>query len=198
MATSNFYNKDASKIFVCLESYEDFILDEDGNETEEKETRQPERYEINEFIEDVKEQLEELGNYYMSETSGKYNRNFSETSLGTIYKSKNFAGVEVNVYVNCCLISGYYEAANLDYSVSFDVGNYTEMDETDLNDLEQDMYDMIQNYGMAKIQAKNVLKWLNKATIELTDLVEEVYTKNSNQYQLMARFSNGETMYQKI
>ena len=43
-----------------------------------------------------------------------------------------------------------------------------------------------------------LLKWAKKTKTELIELIEEVFTKVSEPLNVVASFSNGETIYQKV
>ena len=53
------------------------------------------------------------------------------------------------------------------------------------------------NRGLQVLQNKNAVKWAEKTKTELIELIEEVFTKVSQPLNVVASFSNGETIYQK-
>jgi hypothetical protein len=54
------------------------------------------------------------------------------------------------------------------------------------------------NKGLQVLQNKNAIKWAEKTKTELIELIEEVFTKVSEPLNVVASFSNGETIYQKV
>jgi hypothetical protein len=192
MGTSNFYTKNATKTFVVCASYQQPVLDDDGNETEEMETHYPESYEIDEEIQYFKDTLkvkakEAKLSYYDNKNESDNCRNFEGTKMCTVYTSKSFAGCEVEINIECIIRSGYYEAANLDYDIVIICGG-NETDEITDDDMYYGMDN--RNTGMAKIQAKNARAYVEKMTDELTAFIEKVYTEISCCYSPFFQWRN--------
>jgi hypothetical protein len=194
MATSNFHNVNASKIFVVLTNYETPILDEDGEETDEMESRSPEDWECLEFIDYLSEKIAESKNStnYSKESEHEL-RSYPSTHLHSLAKHKTYNDVEVEVFCHAYLRSAYYEGASLDWETEIKVNGY----ESSINDLEEDFGYQSENKGLAKIHSRNALKWSENALQELIDEMETIFESVSETYQVVARFSNGETMYKK-
>jgi hypothetical protein len=203
MSTGNFYYKNASKVFAIGLSYEQPILDEDGNETDENESVSCDEFQYQEQIANVQ--------YHMEENKGKFsysdyeqksqsdNRNFSARFVGSLSASKYFGDVNIDIQINAFSRSGYYEGACLDWELCVNV------DSTSYEDVDEIEYDFENGYvrsnnmneGMLKIQAKNAQKWANKVKAELIEAVEKAFEKSSTCFVRVATFSNGETIYQK-
>ena len=186
MATSNFYNENASNIYAVLMNYED----EEGN------TVAPEYWECEDTIEELKNGLKEL----QTETINQYDdcwghNNCETTELGRLQVSKEYADVEVTVTINSILRHGYYEGANLDWYIQFEVDG-CDMDEIDFDDM---FWRSDLPKGMQVIQQTNAERWAENVRDELIEVMEGYYKKVS-QYELTvsARFSNGETWYEKV
>lgn len=202
MGTSNFYYRNASKVFAIGLDYETNVIDEDGNETDEMKTVSCESYEYDEQIENVKYHLEEnKGKFSYSECETKSqsdNRNFEASFIASLSTNKSFGDVNVEVEINCFSRSGYYEGACLDWELNINVDGTTEDDVEGIQSCFIDGYtysDM--NAGLLKIQGKNAQKWANKIKNEIVEVVEKSFELSSTCFVRLATFSNGETIYQK-
>ena len=83
------------------------------------------------------------------------------------------------------------EGASLDFVVEFNGEENKELDfywDFDNSDM---------NRGLQVLQNRNAVKWAEKKATELKELIEEVFTKVSMPLNVVASFSNGETIYQK-
>lgn len=225
MGASNFARGNTSKVFAvlmnteetfkeCLEcghkhyDYE-YSLDtlnecENGCEgatfsEEQTEYRSCESYEYDEFKEYLREtaqeEIKELKNVWYKEESGSDNdRNYCATNLFSFNTSKMFGDIEVEVSIIGQIVSAYYEGASLDFAVEFNDEEYTN-DEPDFEWLFEYQSDM--NKGLQVLQNRNAIKWAKKTKTELINLIEEVFTKVSTPLNVVASFSNGETIYAK-
>ena len=225
MGTSNFARGNTSKVFAVLMNTEEtfkecsecghkhydyeYSLDtlnecENGCEgatfsEEQTEYRSAESYEYDDFKEYLKEtaqeEIKELKNIWYKEESGSDNdRNYCATDLFSFNTSKMFGDIEVEVRVIGQIVSAYYEGASLDFAVEFNDEEYTN-DEPDFEWLFEYQSDM--NKGLQVLQNRNAVKWAEKTKTELIELIEEVFTKVSEPLNVVASFSNGETIYQK-
>lgn len=203
MGTSNFYYRNASKVFAICLDYEQPILDEDGNETDENETVSCSEIEYSEQIENVQYHMQEnkgVFSYSESEINSQFdNRNFCARFVGSLSANKKFGDVYVDIQINAFSRAGYYEGACLDWELSIDVDqyNYDNIEDvlSDLKDCNITSYTM--NVGMVKIQSKNIQKWLIKVKDELVKLVEKSFENASTCFVRVGTFSNGETIYRK-
>jgi len=196
MGTSNFYNKNASKVFAVLMNYETPILDDDGNETEETETVSPEDFECDDLIEDVQNHLKESKFYSWipSKPVWDNDRNYSGRKIGSLSVGKQYGGVSIDIGIEAILRSAYYEGANLDWELIITIDGA----DTDFEDFLQDFsYASEMSVGLCTIVSRKALKWAEKMQNELIKEIEKIYTEISMPLQVMARFSNGETMYTK-
>lgn len=193
MGTSNFYYKNTSKVFVVCENYEN----EDG------EIVAPESFEIDMEFENIIKQLKENKgefNFYKYDKlqSEHELRSFPSTYLGTLYKSKKFGDIDCEIEINIFVRSGYYEAACLDWEIKITIHceTFTFDEVNDISVYFPD-YNSNMNKGMLTIQGKNCVKWLKKTKEKLVDSVEKIFENCSSTYNLVGRFSNGETIYEK-
>ena len=222
MGASNFARGNTSKVFAVLMDTEEtfkecsecghkhydyeYSLDtlnecENGCEgatfsEEQTEYRSCESYEYDEFKEYLREtaqeEAKELKTIWYKEESGSDNdRNYCATNLFSYSTSKMFGDIEIEVKIIGQIVSAYYEGASLDFVVEF---NGEENEELDFY-WDFDNSDM--NRGLQVLQNKNAIKWAEKTKTELIELIEEVFTKVSEPLNVVASFSNGETIYQK-
>ena len=194
MGTGNFHNRNASKVYAVLMNYEEPVLDENDNETGETRTVSCEDFEYEDLGYNINEKFKEAekkGLFQFVEKN-EYDtdclRSFPSRIKGIVYKSKCFGDVEVEVCISLLLTNGYYEGANLDYLEP----------EVTFNGYDSDFkYSSDMSEGMKVIQSKNADKWTNKQIAFLTEEIEKIYTELSTPLNVVARFSNGETMYAK-
>lgn len=226
MGTSNFARGNTSKVFAVLMDTEEtfkecsecghkhydyeYSLDtlnecENGCEgatlsEEQTEYRSCESYEYDEFKEYLRETAEEeiknRKDIRFKEESGSDNdRNYCATNLFSFNTSKMFGDIEVEVSIIGQIVSAYYEGASLDFAVEFNGEEYTN-DEPDFEWLFE--YQSEMNKGLQVLQNRNAIKWAEKTKTELINLIEEVFTKVSEPLNVVASFSNGETIYSKV
>ena len=224
MGTSNFARGNTSKVFAVLmnteetfkecseceqkhynfeysaESFKNLTCCEGATFEEETEYRSAESYEYDDFKEHLKEtaqeEIKELKNIWYKEENGSDNdRNYCATDLFSFNTSKMFGDIEVEVSIIGQIVSAYYEGASLDFAVEFNDEEYTN-DEPDFEWLFEYQSDM--NKGLQVLQNRNAIKWAEKTKTELIELIEEVFTKVSQPLNVVASFSNGETIYAKV
>lgn len=201
MGTSNFYYKNASKVFVISENYETPILDDELNETEETEIHSPDLMEFLDTISYIQEKLEEIENVkfikYNDKQSQNENRNFPAHYIGTIYLTTSIGDITCEVNIDCFSRAGYYEAACLDWELDMVIDGCNFDDVDDVNDLFINNTSSYMNKGMLTIQSKTAEKWFGNTKDKLVKLVEEVFEQCSTSYKKLGTFSNGETIYEK-
>ena len=221
MSASNFHRGNTSKVFAVLmnreEKYskcsecEEKYWEWEGNYVEEgdidcpdcdckdciehgTEYRSAERYEYEDFKEYLRETAKESKKQflYLEEEGSDNDRNYCATNLFSYSTSKMFGDIEIEVSIIGQIVSAYYEGASLDFVVEF---NGEENEELDFY-WDFDNSDM--NKGLQVLQNRNAIKWAEKTKTELIELIEEVFTKVSMPLNVVASFSNGETIYQKV
>lgn len=201
MATSNFHNVNAYNIYAVLMNYEQPVLDNDENETDEIECYSPDSWECDEFIDMLKEDAKELAPlkglsyHHTCDTDPHELRSYSSTSLFQFYKSKKFGDIDITVNINCVIRSAYYEGASLDWYITYDVCGIN-MDQIDFLANIQWSSDM--PAGMVKIQCNNAESFASNTADEMIEVVEDFFKQNSMPLGVTARFSNGETIYSRI
>jgi len=167
MSTSNFYS-------VCGK----YFVVEVSEEEEELQS-----------LEDVENAvLEELEKSFEVVEEDKWDgeRNYAGRIFGSIRKyfkvfDKELRDyVDLEVYINLILRSGYFMGCNLDYSIEI------YLDGQDVSDLSYSDY-------LNKTNAKKLNSFVRKAT----KAVERVYKKYTEQYYCLGIFSNGEAIYEK-
>ena len=220
MSASNFHRGATSKVFAVLMDREETFKEcpecgeihnkytyseEDFNNlvccevdlVEQTAYISPDEYEyddLKDYIrETAQEEAKELKTIWYKEESGSDNdRNYCATNLFSYSTSKMFGDIEIEVRIIGQIVSAYYEGASLDFVVEF---NGEENEELDFY-WDFDNSDM--NRGLQVLQNRNAVKWAEKTKTELIELIEEVFTKVSEPLNVVASFSNGETIYQKV
>jgi len=202
MGTSNFYNVNASKIFAVLMPYETPVLDENFNETDELETLECDEFDLEYLIDSIINDMRELGDdlYYdfKDKRSLKELRSFPSSYLGSLTKEKVFDDMNVLVYVHAFLRSGYYEGANLDWECDISIDDDKEVFFDNKYDELKDIYPILSDKNKNTRLIESIDNWIKETKSSLIEKMESVFEKNSEQYVVVARFSNGETIYEKI
>ena len=163
---------------------------------EQTEYRSCESYEYDEFKEYLRETAEESKKQflYLEESGSDNDRNYCATNLFSYSTSKMFGDIEIEVKIIGQIVSAYYEGASLDFVVEFNGEEYIN-DKPDFEWLFE--YQSEMNKGLQVLQNRNAIKWAEKTKTELIELIEEVFTKVSTPLNVVASFSNGETIYPK-
>ena len=220
MGASNFARGNTSKVFAVLmnreEKYskcsecEEKYWEWEGNYVEEGDTdcpdcdckdciehgteyRSAERYEYEDFKEYLRETAKESKKQflYLEEEGSDNDSNYCTTNLFSYSTSKMFGDIEIEVRIIGQIVSAYYEGASLDFVVEFNG------EENEGLDFYWDFDNSDMNRGLQVLQNRNAVKWAEKTKTELIKLIEEVFTKVSEPLNVVASFSNGETIYQK-
>ena len=188
MATSNFHNVNAKQYYSVF-----FESDEDIND-----------FWYDDQIECICFFLNEKGfnvdaNSLKSIKDPHELRSFPSNVIGSISEYKRICNVEFQINMYAVARSGYYEGFVLDWFYEVEIEGECDID--CFPTLEQ-LSDTISYYGdvnvgMAKIQAKNALKWLNKTVDSLIETTEDCFEKITTPLVIVERFSNGETIYAK-
>lgn len=168
-------------------------------------------YEDDEFM--WRECQEHLGNWIKeldksfeidnSIRSYKELRSYSTSSIGYWAFSMEYLGLAIELTVNLFLRSGYYEAANLDYELTWTInwndcyGNLETVDDV--------LYDLL-NYptdhnitkGLIMMQQHNLTQKLTVFEENSRKHIEYLLAQVSTPYGVLAQFSNGETIYTKV
>jgi hypothetical protein len=181
--------------------------------TEETEYRSAEDYDYDDFKEYLRETAErkvkETTFDYRDESGSDNDRNYCATDLFSFRSSKMYGDIEVYITITGQIVSAYYEGASLDYrleiyngseDVEVENGYYTTTEADILDDLfapKYEHYNSDMNKGLRSIMLKKATIWAEKETEKMKNLIEEIFTEVSQPLNVVATFSNGETIYQK-
>jgi len=198
MGTSNFHSRNASRIFaVTFPDYEDedtgeMVSDEFGyddlklNLTSEFKSLNNQKKDIN-FFEERGTDTHEL-------------RSYPSYVIGTLRYYSKFKSVDVLAEITMVIRSGYYDGVCLDWSVSFDIeGNTYEDCDIEPQEVEENIeyYTDLKGKNIS-IRAKQICDWCNKTKTQMVADVEKIYSEYSDSLKVVAQFSNGETIYEKV
>lgn len=197
MATGNFYNVNASKIFALLNNDDDYI--------------------IMDTIDNLECDLIENFNYYKTnEVFRSQNRNYLSDEIAT--KSIDFFDDKNNklickVYIQAVVVNGYYEGVNFDYDLNIRLfgDNYLQINLTSLKELE-DAYDVdfivdsVESYDIVdgeetfnnnknKLLFDKIVNNVKRVIQKELDVLEQIYRDYSDELEVFTSFSNGETIY---
>lgn len=186
---------------ICPECNEDAVK-------HDTEYRSPESYEIDDFKYNIRESLNNIGFDEVDDYDN--NRSYCGHFLAERKEYKMFGDVEVGFSVKAILRSAYYEGATLDWEAYGYEGYELEDADTNTyghgkpNTMEVEIEECFEfqsemNAGLQAIQRKNAEKWAQAKFAEVIEELEKVYSEYSqHKLQVKARFSNGETIYQKV
>jgi hypothetical protein len=218
MGTSNFARGNASKVYAVLMNVEEkfcectecntkyWEFDSEyqeqgetcntcGNElNHDTEYRAVEEWEIDDFVEYLRETAQEKTKFNYRDLSGYDNeRNYGGRYVFQLQADKNFGDVNFDVRLKAIMRGGYYEGANLDFEI--EVNDDDEVYEQSF-EWEFEMHSDLPK-GMQVIQRKNALKWAQKTLETMKEDIESIFTQVSQPLNVVATFSNGETIYAK-
>ena len=197
MGTSNFHNVNANKIFAV--TFPDY-LDEDSGEMIEDD------FGYDDLKANLISEFESLNNpkkgivflnKYGSDTHEL--RSYPSYVIGTLRQCSDFKSVSVLCEITLVIRSGYYEGVNLDWICNFEIESSTYEDcEIEPQSVEEtiEYYTEIKGENLPK-RALQVCNWCNKTKEELVNKIEKIYGDYSDKLNVVAQFSNGETIYEK-
>tara|TARA_R110000796_G_scaffold159388_3_gene276186 strand:- start:11437 stop:11967 length:531 start_codon:yes stop_codon:yes gene_type:complete len=173
MATSNFYNKNASRIFAT--------------ETEGE-------FDYEDLVSNINYELRDLENSFSSGKAGDWIDNNSKVLDFSLNKSFDYKdGTSLECVIHPIIRSGYYSGVNLDWDFEF----YIDGSEVEDDDCIKDY--LIHFEGYAPSHASTVsgsrFRRLEKLRDILTEQLEKIFTDFTTPLVVTARFSNGETLY---
>ena len=180
MATSNFYTKNASKIYAVL------LSQVDGDEV-----YPADEFELEALIESIHIHLPD----YDRTNERDNNRNYSGNYVAEKSVYKDYGDVEIGFTLKVVIRGAYYEGATLDWELlDYNESGYS-MDEAIECAKDELEYSSDMNNGLIEIQKGLIGRWMKSAIEYETEELERVFEKLSTPLQVAARFSNGETMY---
>lgn len=185
-----------------------------GSIRHDTEYRSCEDFEYNDliyYIREVAETKAKQTDYrYSDENYSDNDRNYCATDKFSLYTSKSYGDIEVELKITGQIVSAYYEGASLDYKLEiYNGGEWSEVSngyykvsvEDIVDSLFESEYDnhsfSYMNRGLRKMMLPKATKWAEKETEKMIDLIEEIFTEVSMPLNVVASFSNGETIYQK-
>jgi hypothetical protein len=208
MGTSNFARGNTSRVFAVLMNEDVYVCSECGayhyeenpecceGATYEEESRAVEQYDVEDFEEFVREVAKESApkDIQYSKEDGR-DRNAS--NLFSYRMSKWYGDLEVELQIVAKMVSGYYEGASLDFEFTIFDG-YEFSDSDDAVEYLFGNNCSCMNQGLLKIQQRHAERWADRTKSELTVLIEQVFEQVSMPLRVVATFSNGETIYEKL
>ena len=213
MATSNFWVRNAQSYYVFGDTYE--------TENDEGQMVEVERddWEWNELLNDIRYYGEDSGLFPNSSDTWNHDMDArelccSDTQYETFGKGNAWL-TDTHIESKIFARSGYYAGMVLDYDITLES---TEGDVIALSYYNGDVDRMVSDYmdtleyiisnkgsmnkwniGTFKMQNKNIRKWLTKCIEREVEKCEKFCKEVSDtELCVMARFSNGETIYAKV
>ena len=219
MGTSNFARGNTSRVFAVLmnEEVEFSICSECGEHHYEEqkrcdngcedsvleiqnESRSVEQFDVEDLVYNIREVADNsrpFGIQYSKEDGSDRDRNYCASNLFSYRMSKWYGDLEVEVQIVAKMVSGYYEGASLDFEFTiFDGYEFSDSDNSVENLFSNNCSCM--NQGLLKIQQRHAEVWVDRAKDQLIALTEQVFEQVSILLRVVATFSNGETIYEKL
>lgn len=179
MGTSNFARGNTSRVFAVLMDEQDDVED------------------FVEFVREVAQESAPKDIQYSQEDGRDRDRNYCGHDLFSYKMSKWYGDLEVELQIVAKMRSGYYEGASLDFEFTIFDG-YEFSDSDDAVEYLFDNNCSCMNQGLLKIQQRHAERWVDRAKSKLTVLIEQVFEQVSMPLKVVATFSNGETIYEKL
>lgn len=193
MGTSNFHNKNSSKVWSIETSYYDEELNEQiEDEVIWKDTRDN----VSSSLEKISKEKRRT---YCEDDSLKINdlRSFPSTSIGVYCDYFQFCNIEFKAELVPHTTSGYYRGFNLDFDINF-CADGIHGDYDNIQDFIADIKEFLWEDNKAlKMNMNNLQKRLKALLSEMTVEVETVFEMFSTPLEEFARFNNGETLYKQ-
>lgn len=134
-------------------------------------------------------------------------RGYEGRILGRIIATSEFFGLGLKLEKNVIVRSGYYEGANIDHdlragsSVTYDMQDISDYDDLKAfvdSMLDDAVYQEEITQGQADYHRKNIENRFEQMEHALDDAFAYIATQNASEYEVAARFSNGETWYRPV
>ena len=120
-------------------------------------------------------------------------RSYPSSSIGSFDTYVSILDDEVKVEVIPLVRSAYYEGCNFDYEVNI---NWNCVDYASAENVIDDMIEYSDmNRGLLKIHRETYIQRIEDKVKEYTDIIEKVFEMHTDKTEVVAQFSNGETLY---
>ena len=191
MGTSNFHNGQASRIFA-IDTDDEFAWND---------TRDNVMYELLEIDKNKSIDWEFVRGDDVPLDDEL--RSFPATSIGQMYSSVHYGGMDYTITLIPKTVGGYYSGFNLDFEIRIDNDQgYGELinDGIEYGVSKDDMEYMFEEYEYQEplLHGDTVIEKLNDKILDGVTRLEKVFAMYSDQLNVVARFSNGEVMYEKV
>jgi hypothetical protein len=197
MATNNFYNKNASNIFAVLMNYEQPILDDDGNETDETEWTSPDEWEYADLISELQYAMKnKFQKDFVSGGTDDNHRSFYGKAIGRYMTDKDYMGVTIEFELTAMIRSAYYEGANLDWELTYHVNGYSHDDIDEALSEWQYQAEKYYNAGLVKANLRHVESYMEAKKVQIVAELEQIFAEHCDTKLIkVGQFSNGEAVY---
>jgi hypothetical protein len=138
-------------------------------------------------------------------------RNYCASDLFTLTTSKSYGDITVELRITGQIVSAYYEGASLDFRLEiYNGGEWSEVEDgyytVTVEDILEglfdvkynDTYNSDMNKGLRTILFPKAVRWAEREAEKMIQLVEDIFTEVSMPLNVVATFSNGETVYSKV
>lgn len=132
-----------------------------------------------------------------SKSNSRLERNFSSKVFGEVRVKSTFMGIDLDLTLEILVRNGYYEHVNIDYDWQLDIEGIESCEDEDaayiLDWLDVDHLPA----GLVAMNTKNLDKRLDAMKALALEAYHHIGKYLGTEYNMTARFSNGETMFAK-
>ncbi len=205
MSTNNFCSDQSSKIFAVEESYED----ENGEMIQDEfvwdDTRDNTVYELQSM--DKNKEIDWQFTYG-SDFKVEENRSYGATSIGQMWSSVSYGGMDFVITIIPKTVGAYYSGFNLDFDIKIkNEQGYGEIindgieEGVDRDDMEYmfEEYEYRETYmkGIIAMHGDMLIKLVNEKIADGVERLEKIFEMFSSPLVKMGQFSNGEAVYER-
>ena len=130
-----------------------------------------------------------------NKSNSRIERNFSSKHHGDVRVKSTFMGIDLDLTLQVLIRNGYYEHVNIDYDWMLEVEGLESCEDEDaafiLEWLDTDHLPA----GLVAMNTKNLDKRLDGMKALALEAYHHIGKKLGTEYNMTARFSNGETMF---
>ena len=195
MATGNFHNENARKIYAFCMGYEN---EETGEYIESDDLDYD--FALDGIKSELRDEIKKTDFYEkeLNKISSLYS--YPSQAIITIAKDICIGDVWGRIEITAITRSGYYEGCYFDWEMLINLENntYDSNDDINMEEWKDSIYYSDMNNGLKSMLYTHFKKRLDSAKESLINLIENVFEKNSIGLIVSNKFSNGEIFYSKI
>lgn len=192
MGTSNFAYKDTLYAVIIEDEYDSENLDENMNSLlSELETTAKAKNK------NIELDIYPLDKPVWSKSTSRIERNFSSKIHGEVRVKSTFMGFDLDLTLNVLVRNGYYEHLNIDYDMSLHIDGCEGFEDDNAEGIFGWLDVDHLPAGLIVMNTKNLDKRLDAMKALALESYHHIGKHLGTEYDMTARFSNGETIFDK-